>query len=114
MAYVVIYDACVLHDPALRDLMIRLATKRQLNLRAINHSGTFGRARSRRLRPGPLRQREPLRPLRSDRSRNSGNKILAFVGAVAAEGAVADYIAGYVPIGTIRSPGGGPARPSPP
>ena len=34
MAYVVIYDACVLHDPALRDLLIRLATKRQLNLRA--------------------------------------------------------------------------------
>lgn len=34
MAYVVIYDACVLHDPALRDLLVRLATKRQLNLRA--------------------------------------------------------------------------------
>ncbi|MGO9964378.1 MAG: PIN domain-containing protein [Acidimicrobiales bacterium] len=34
MAYAVIYDACVLHDPALRDLLIRLATKRQLNLRA--------------------------------------------------------------------------------
>lgn len=34
MAYVVIYDACALHDPALRDLLVRLATKRQLNLRA--------------------------------------------------------------------------------
>ena len=34
MAYVVIYDACVLHDSALRDLLVRLATKRQLNLRA--------------------------------------------------------------------------------
>jgi len=34
MAYIVIYDACVLHEPALRDVLIRLATKRQLNLRA--------------------------------------------------------------------------------
>ena len=34
MAYIVIHDACVLHDPALRDLLIRLDTKRQLNLRA--------------------------------------------------------------------------------
>ncbi|MGB9112275.1 MAG: PIN domain-containing protein [Acidimicrobiales bacterium] len=34
MAYVVVYDACVLHDPAIRDLLIRCATKRQLNFRA--------------------------------------------------------------------------------
>ena len=34
MAYVVVYDACVLHDPAIRDLLIRCATRRQLNLRA--------------------------------------------------------------------------------
>lgn len=34
MAYVVVYDACVLHDPMVRDLLIRCATKRQLNLRA--------------------------------------------------------------------------------
>jgi len=34
VAYVVVYDACVLHDPAVRDLLIRCATKRQLNLRA--------------------------------------------------------------------------------
>ena len=34
MAYIVVYDACVLHDPAIRDLLIRCAMKRQLNLRA--------------------------------------------------------------------------------
>lgn len=34
MAFVVIYDACVLHDPAIRDLLIRVTGKRQLNLRA--------------------------------------------------------------------------------
>lgn len=34
MAYVVVYDACVLHDPAIRDLLVRCAGKRQLNLHA--------------------------------------------------------------------------------
>lgn len=34
MAFVVLYDACVLHDSLLRDLLIRLARKRKLNLRA--------------------------------------------------------------------------------
>jgi predicted nucleic acid-binding protein len=34
MAFVVVYDACVLHDSLLRDLLIRLARKRTLNLRA--------------------------------------------------------------------------------
>lgn len=34
MAYVVVYDACVLHDPSLRDLLIRVARKRRLNLQA--------------------------------------------------------------------------------
>lgn len=33
MAFVVVYDACVLHDSLLRDLLIRLARKRTLNLR---------------------------------------------------------------------------------
>ncbi len=34
MALVAVYDACVLHDPMLRDLLVRLAMRRQLNLRA--------------------------------------------------------------------------------
>ncbi len=34
MAFVVLYDACVLRDSLLRDLVIRLARKRKLNLRA--------------------------------------------------------------------------------
>lgn len=34
MAFVVIYDASVLHPSPLRDLLIRLANKRRLNLRA--------------------------------------------------------------------------------
>jgi predicted nucleic acid-binding protein len=34
MAFVVLFDACVLHDSLLRDLLIRLARKRKLNLRA--------------------------------------------------------------------------------
>jgi predicted nucleic acid-binding protein len=34
MAFVVVYDACVLHDSLLRDLLIRLARKRKLNLQA--------------------------------------------------------------------------------
>jgi hypothetical protein len=34
VAFVAIYDACVLHDALLRDLLIRLARKRTLNLRA--------------------------------------------------------------------------------
>jgi predicted nucleic acid-binding protein len=34
MAFVVVYDACVLHDSLLRDLLIRLARKRRLNLQA--------------------------------------------------------------------------------
>jgi predicted nucleic acid-binding protein len=34
MAFVVHFDACVLHDSLLRDLLIRLARKRKLNLRA--------------------------------------------------------------------------------
>lgn len=34
MSFVVIYDACVLHEPALRDLLIRVANKRALNLAA--------------------------------------------------------------------------------
>ncbi len=33
MAFVVLYDACVLHDSLLRDLLIRLARKWTLNLR---------------------------------------------------------------------------------
>jgi hypothetical protein len=34
VAFVVLHDACVLHDSLLRDLLIRLARKRTLNLRA--------------------------------------------------------------------------------
>lgn len=34
MAFVILYDACVLHDSLLRDLLIRLARKRKLNLHA--------------------------------------------------------------------------------
>ena len=34
MAFIVVYDACVLHDSLLRDLLIRLARKRKLNLQA--------------------------------------------------------------------------------
>lgn len=33
MAFVAIYDACVLHPPSLRDLLIRLAAKRLLHAR---------------------------------------------------------------------------------
>jgi hypothetical protein len=34
MAFVAVYDACVLHDSLLRDLLIRVARKRKLNLQA--------------------------------------------------------------------------------
>lgn len=34
MAFVVIYDACALHDAPLRDFLLRAARKRSLNLRA--------------------------------------------------------------------------------
>jgi len=34
VAFIVLYDACVLHDSLVRDLLIRVATKRALNVRA--------------------------------------------------------------------------------
>ena len=34
MAFVALYDACVLHDSLVRDLLIRVATKRALDVRA--------------------------------------------------------------------------------
>jgi predicted nucleic acid-binding protein len=34
VAFIVVYDACVLHDSLVRDLLIRVATKRALNVRA--------------------------------------------------------------------------------
>jgi predicted nucleic acid-binding protein len=34
VAFTVVYDTCVLHDSLLRDLLIRVATKRALSLRA--------------------------------------------------------------------------------
>jgi predicted nucleic acid-binding protein len=34
VAFIVLYDACVLHDSLVRDLLIRVAAKRALNVRA--------------------------------------------------------------------------------
>ena len=64
MAFVVIYDACVLHDPAIRDLLIRVTGKRQLNLRARWSDDILDE-----MEVSILRRRTDLDPKRLERTR---------------------------------------------
>lgn len=71
MAYVVVYDACVLHDPAVRDLPVRCAGKRQLSLRA-----RWSEAILDEVVRSILRRRPDLEEQRLERMRNLLNESL--------------------------------------